>query len=239
MSLNVCTCDIVWGKLHRKVAELVADYGSYPKTKLLDIGCWDGLATLEYGKEAGLTKSNLYGIEVMPEQAKLANKVIQCKISDLEKNKFPFPSNFFDVVIANQVFEHLKNIYLPLSEIKRVIKPGGILIFSVPNLSSFHNRLLLVAGRQPTSIRSMGPHVRGFSQTEVRELLEFNGHFQVVRKVGVGFYPSFDPLTDSLAKALPNLSHTIIWVAEKRKSSKPTWLEEISSIDSLHMQSVF
>src|SRR6058998_2525147 len=57
-----------------------------------------------------------------------------------------------------QVFEHLKNVWLPMSEIARVLCAGGHLVFSVPNLASLHNRALLAFGRQPTSIRTFGPH---------------------------------------------------------------------------------
>ena len=90
---------------------------------------------------------------------------------DLETAKFPWPDASVDVIVCNQVFEHLKNIWLPMSEIHRVLAPGGWLLLSVPNLGSLHNRMMLGLGLQPTSIRTLGPHVRGYTAHEIRRYL--------------------------------------------------------------------
>src|SRR5205823_11009821 len=129
---------------------------------LLDIGCWDGASTARYGESLGAAA--LAGIEVFDGPARVAEeRGIDVARRDLERETFPWPDAAFDVVVANQVFEHLKNIWLPLSEAYRVLKAGGHLVVSVPNLASLHNRVLLAFGRQPTSIHTLGPHVRGYT----------------------------------------------------------------------------
>jgi 2-polyprenyl-3-methyl-5-hydroxy-6-metoxy-1,4-benzoquinol methylase len=70
---------------------------------------------------------------------------------DLETERFPAESGAFDVTVMNQVLEHLKNIFLPLTEICHVLKVGGHLAVSVPNICALHNLVLLMAGRQPTT----------------------------------------------------------------------------------------
>src|SRR4051812_8728831 len=128
---------------------------------LLDIGCWDGEATQLY---RDILRGPAYGIEVFCEPAASArSRGIEVAQLDLEADVFPWPEASIDVVVCNQVFEHLKNIFLPIAEIARVVRPGGALVFSVPNLAALHNRLMLLLGRQPSSIRVFGPHVRGFT----------------------------------------------------------------------------
>ncbi|MDP2593366.1 MAG: class I SAM-dependent methyltransferase [bacterium] len=52
---------------------------------------------------------------------------------DLNFDKLPYNENTFDLVTAFQVVEHLENPFLIAREVKRVLKPGGIFAFSVPN----------------------------------------------------------------------------------------------------------
>lgn len=230
------SCSAIYGEVHDATVSAVASLNLPASAKLLDVGCWDGEMTLRYASAADLKKENLYGIEIVPAEAKKAAKHFQVKVLDIEKDKFPYQDNFFDVIIVNQVFEHLKNIFHPITEIHRILKPGGHLVFSVPNLSSFHNRLLLLSGRQPTSIRAIGPHVRGYAAPEVVQFLEFNDHFKITKRIGVGFYPTVKPITGLVTRSFPNLSHTLVWVAEKKNTSRPSWVAEI---DKLDLQSEF
>jgi SAM-dependent methyltransferase len=46
--------------------------------------------------------------------------------------QIPFPENHFDTVFASEVFEHVFNLEEALSEIRRVLKPGGRLLFTCP-----------------------------------------------------------------------------------------------------------
>lgn len=204
---------------------LTRDTKSY---KLLDVGCWTAEATLRYCTSLGISSENCFGIDIFDHVVSEAAKHIKAHKVDLERDKFPFEDETFDIVICNQVFEHLKQIYLPMSEIHRVLKTKGILIFSVPNLASFHNRLLLLLGRQPTAIRIMGPHVRGFSHKDTIKFLEFNDLFKVKKVIGVGFYPFPIMIGRLLGRLFPNLSHTTIILAIKNsKGEKLDWYEEM------------
>lgn len=52
----------------------------------------------------------------------------------------PFPDNHFDSVFLIEVLEHVHNPHKAVSEIYRVLKPGGILVFSVPFIFPIHDR---------------------------------------------------------------------------------------------------
>jgi SAM-dependent methyltransferase len=191
---------------------------------VLDVGCWDGAATATY---AGILGGAASGVEVFADQAELARgRNIDVAVLDLETQAFPWQSATFDVVIANQVFEHLKNVWLPMSEIARVLKPGGHLLFSVPNLSSLHNRVMLAFGFQPSSIRTFGPHVRGFTYRQMKQFLTFGDCFRVRRVQGVGFYPASASLGAPLARLWSGASHTPILVAQRQSAAQHDgWLK--------------
>lgn len=98
-----------------------------PGGKVLDAGCGFGRDLL-YFLDKGFDS---YGIDASSELMKLAKKrapKANIKLVDL-RNKFPFKDNFFDGVWARNSLHHLepKSIKFTLSEIKRVLKPKGIL----------------------------------------------------------------------------------------------------------------
>lgn len=82
-----------------------------------------------------LTQNNtgidLVSTDIDPER----NPDIVCDVCDM-----PFPDNSFDAVFLIEVLEHVHNPPKALSEIYRVLKPGGTLIFSVPFIFPLHDR---------------------------------------------------------------------------------------------------
>lgn len=60
-----------------------------------------------------------------------------------------FADNSFDLAFFGELFEHVYDLPLLVSEIKRVLKPGGFLCLSTPNLAAWYNRILLLFGKCP------------------------------------------------------------------------------------------
>ena len=203
---------------------------------LLDVGCWDGSGTVERGRALGANR--LLGVEVYEGPADQASeRDIEVARIDLEAEPLPFPDRSVDVVVCNQVLEHLKNIWLPMSEMHRVLRPGGHAILSVPNLGSLHNRVLLAFGRQPTSIRVFGPHVRGYTLSEFSTLVERGGAYEIERKRGVGFYPIPSPWSRPLSALWAGASHTFIVLA--RKTSDRAMLSDYLGEESVGAQTFY
>ncbi|NQW48719.1 MAG: class I SAM-dependent methyltransferase, partial [Planctomycetes bacterium] len=141
-------CDTVHRALKAMITEALSRH-SPREGSLLDVGCWDGGGTVAYGEACHA--SDLFGVEVCEEQACSAEqKSITVARCNLEQPHFPWPEASMDIVVCNQVLEHLKNIFAVMDEIARVLKPGGILVASVPNLGSLHSRVMLLLGMQPS-----------------------------------------------------------------------------------------
>jgi len=182
--------------------------------KILDIGCgWgqDLTGLLEISKNI-----ELYGIEIDDEKiAACQQKNITIFKINCEKDRIPVDDNFFDVIIINQVLEHTKEIFFICSEISRVLKKQGILIIGVPNLASFHNRILLFFGYQPTCIELMGPHVRGFTAPSLKNFISIENYFIVKEITGANFYPAPPQISKILSKFFPQLSVSIFLLIER------------------------
>jgi methionine biosynthesis protein MetW len=218
-------CSLVLDEVHRSILSLLRQIASSEEvSSVLDVGCWDGSATVEYARATGGPRA--YGIEVFADPARAAAaRGVSVVVADLERERFPWPDQSMDLIVCNQVFEHLKNVWLPMSEMARVLRVRGHLVFSVPNLASLHNRVLLALGMQPTSIRTFGPHVRGFTLRQARAFLCTDGIFRVRRTAAVGFYPFPARLTRTLAALFPGAAHTsILWVEKVAHQAEWPWM---------------
>lgn len=113
--------------------------------RLLDIGCGNGLL-MKYLKD-NLVDVNfeLYGIDICDYKKDLEFKFI---VLDAEK-EIPFDNDFFDLILACEIIEHIRETDLLLKEIYRISKNNSLIIISTPNLASFFNRFLLLFGFQP------------------------------------------------------------------------------------------
>ncbi len=189
------------------VSAWVVDYCkaiNTPAPHLLDLGL--GAATDLLNIKSGLDRNlALFGIDSYePNIAMAMGHNIAVTQLNIEQDALPFADEFFDVVIANQILEHTKELFFIFSEVSRVLKKGGIFVIGVPNLASLHNRVALLFGLQPPSIEVLGPHVRGFTRVSMRTFAECDGYFKLETFAGSNFYPFPPPLSRILAKVAPN-----------------------------------
>jgi hypothetical protein len=134
-------------------------------------------------------------------------------VFDLETATFPAPDEDFELIVWNRDVVSLKNAVPALREVRRILRTGGIFIVTVPNLAALHNRLLLLAGRQPTTLHvNDGDHVRGVTARSMTRLLERDLGFRVQEVVGVGLAPITGAI---LPRRLRGLSHTVVWALRK------------------------
>jgi SAM-dependent methyltransferase len=132
---------------------------------------------------------------------------------DVEEAAFPAPNGHFDLVVWNRELVTVRRLGPALGEMRRVLQPGGMAILAVPNLAALHNRLLLLAGRQPTTLHiGSGDHIRGFTIPSMTRYLHRDLNFQVLRISGVGLAPV---TAAALPGPLRGLSHSVVWALQK------------------------
>jgi ubiquinone/menaquinone biosynthesis C-methylase UbiE len=98
-------------------------------SEVLEVGCGAG-HILEK-----IMSGNLHGIDISEIQIERAQKRLKgkVKLSKAPGEKIPYPDNHFDSVLCSEVIEHVLDPVEVLTEIKRVMKKGGILSLSIPN----------------------------------------------------------------------------------------------------------
>jgi ubiquinone/menaquinone biosynthesis C-methylase UbiE len=197
--------------------------------RVLDVGFGHGADLLNIRQIDPEREVSLYGIDAYgPSVEDGAGKGIQASLLDVETERLPFDDQYFDIVVANQIIEHTKDIFWIFSEISRVVKPNGIVIVGVPNLAALHCRLLLLWGDQPSCIEMLGAHVRGITKDAFERFITADGYFAVQEVKGTNFYP-FPPLMAKvLSRALPTLS--VCLIIRIRRTPKPgTFIEVLET----------
>lgn len=151
---------------------------------LLDFGCGDGT----FGYYAQEKYKFVHGVDISESAVKLSTEkgVIARK---LDSSILPYEDSFFDTVTILDVLEHVKDPVETISEISRVIKRGGTLILSVPNMRYWkHLYDLVVCGRFPVTSKDNlmydGGHIHYFTFKNIKEIIERYG-FIVTKKMGV------------------------------------------------------
>ena len=151
---------------------------------VLDIGARDG------GLKRFLPPGVVYqGIDIAPEFARP-----DVLIRDITQG-IPFPDGSYDFVFCIEVLEHVPNPFGTLSEFHRVLKPGGVLILSVPNPYHFKEiiwNLFRIPDRQG--------HLYGWTRQTMTRLGEMNG-FRLERSGGTYLHPPI-PIFALLARSI-------------------------------------
>lgn len=128
--------------MHTVDIQRLALAGDY---RLLDLGCGEGRHCVGLPATDGAT---IVGVDINPDD------IVRARAKVKEHNQFcvgaglaetpipqfsvadgghlPFADHFFDVVVCSEVLEHIADYGAVLAEIKRVLKPGGQLVVSVP-----------------------------------------------------------------------------------------------------------
>ncbi|MDQ8045401.1 MAG: class I SAM-dependent methyltransferase [Solirubrobacteraceae bacterium] len=174
---------------------------------MLDIGPHKGEFSERVAKRLGIT--DVHGIELMPEHVdEAASRGITVTLGDVDEG-LPFADGQFGVVLANQIIEHVRRTDQFLTEIRRVLRPGGIACVSTNNLGSWHNVISLALGYQPmpmhvsdevilgnpknpadgTAHEDAGrTHLRLFTAKALVDLAAHHG-LRTVEMKTVGYYP--------------------------------------------------
>ncbi len=183
---------------HRFILDPVFDPAANPRSdvalgllgggeRLLDIGCWDG-RLLERIRDARLYKE-LTGIDIVEAGVELSRKKgFDAQVVDLNAGFLPFPDQHFDGITFLAVLEHIFDPYSVIREIRRVLRPGGILVIDVPNVASVTNRARILLGRIPVTSHDSGwdgGHLHYFTKHALDRFLRDEG-FEILERKTTG-----------------------------------------------------
>lgn len=167
---------------------------------LLDVGCGVGLL-LDVARQRGY---RVCGVEISPYAADIARQRYRLEVNIGTLQDAKYQDRSFDVVIMNHVLEHLPEPLAVLSEIRRILKPGGVLAAGVPNFSSIFRRAL--RSRWPSLLPEQ--HLWHFSPATLEKLLAKSGFaVEAVKMVDNHPYHHHLPApVGFIAKALSSLA---------------------------------
>lgn len=136
--------------------------------------------------------------------------------------RFPLGDATFDGVFAGELIEHLFDTRLFLGECLRVLRPGGSLVLTTPNLAGAQDRLRFLAGRSPRQVDPLHEylhlHVRPFTASKLEEALRVAGFEDVTTRSNhlVWRFRSGRVLrSGTLGRLLPSLGASLIVAARR------------------------
>jgi 2-polyprenyl-3-methyl-5-hydroxy-6-metoxy-1,4-benzoquinol methylase len=151
--------------------------GLIPSTarRVLDVGCGAGRLgeALKARQEA-----EVVGIEMCGEAARAARgRLDAVHVGDAERLELPFAPGSFDAAVCGDVLEHLREPGLFLRRVRGWLRPGGVLVASIPNAR--HHGVLRMLLRGDWTYEPAGlldrTHLRFFTRGAILRLLEDSG----------------------------------------------------------------
>jgi 2-polyprenyl-3-methyl-5-hydroxy-6-metoxy-1,4-benzoquinol methylase len=203
---------------HRAHAKLLAAVGT--GRRVLDVGCSSGYLA-EPLSERGNT---IVGIELDPAAAREAERFCErVLVGDVETMELPLEPGSFDVVLCGDVVEHLRDPVASLARLRPLLKPGGRLVLSTPNVANWAIRLALLGGRWRYTDRGIldRSHTHLFTRATLVEALRAAGYDRIEVDFSVPVPGDSDAL-DAAAYAVGRLRPPLFayqWIAVAQTSS--------------------
>jgi SAM-dependent methyltransferase len=133
-------------------------YQDYPlESPTLDLGCGDGhFATVAFDRrlEVGIDPWTAPVLEA-------GQRGGYCLTVQGYGDRLPFPDGYFSSAVSNSVLEHIPDLDATVNEIGRVMKPGALFLFCVPN-HLFLSNLSVSNGLDRVGLRGLADAYRGF-----------------------------------------------------------------------------
>lgn len=159
----------------------------------LDVGCGNGIFSEEAKRKTGCRLVGIDGSKYALEEAKTRGFDRLELVSDFNTDALPFGDSEFDLCLCKDLLEHLLRPDFVVSEIRRVLKPGGHLLVHVPNHFTLHGRLKFLFSNDIDTYRYFEdakrwdfPHIRFFTHASLVDLLSSLG-FEVTQDLSHHF----------------------------------------------------
>jgi SAM-dependent methyltransferase len=189
----------------RRQAQMLAETlrGFAGPAVIVDLGCGDGSALAVAARHNPAHR--FAGIDWCGDALRRAQALGLTVVRGSINPSLPVADGAADVVIMSELIEHLVDPDGAVAEVRRVLRPGGSLLLSTPNLAAWYNRGLLAVGIQPifseVSLRGVfgrpgrvvAGHLRLFTRRALTEFLTASG-FRCVTVTGARYHDVPRPL---------------------------------------------
>jgi SAM-dependent methyltransferase len=185
----------VWRYGQDRRLQLIRSFVQIEGLRMLDVGC--GIGT--YVRHLQEFSSEVYGIDVSPKR--LSVNAMPGLVAGVGE-QLPFKPESFDLVLLNEVIEHVEDDVRTIEECVRVLRDGGYLVIFAPNrLYPFETHGVQIGKRYifgniplvnylPDSLRNrLVPHARAYRARELKRLV---GSVPLRTVVHSYVYPGFD-----------------------------------------------
>jgi 2-polyprenyl-3-methyl-5-hydroxy-6-metoxy-1,4-benzoquinol methylase len=171
--------------------DLISLMPSNPYQRVLEIGMGGG-DTLVYIKQRRLA-GEAVGIDLMSlpgsnQQNPLIDKVY---FLDLERENLPFSNEYFDVIIAGDILEHLINPWELLQNLNKILKVGGHMIISIPNIRDI-NAIYSILLKGTFGYTTQGifdkTHLRFFCKKDMIDLIESVNKLRIEKIIPIQYF---------------------------------------------------
>ncbi len=142
---------------YEQIARLIAQVNP---GRILDVGCGDG--RLARAIKRHCPGAIVRGCDVSEAALARCEGIDRRYAVDLNRERLPEPDGCFDAVIASEVIEHLVDPDAVVPELARVLRAGGTLLATVPNVAFWRYRLAAVCGHVP-SVTADARHLHSFN----------------------------------------------------------------------------
>lgn len=190
------------------------------KQEVLDVGCGEGVLSV-YLAQAGHKVTGIDEREASLKSAFALMRKYRASVNFqlADAQRLIFSNDAFDLIIYEEVLEHLKEPLMALKEARRVLRPKGKIIFSVPNFMSLRARMFKLLGFERLLL--CPDHKQNFNLRSISKLIESAGFriisltsdFIPIPKLALSLFLERRIL---LAQKFPSLGHHLIIYAQKQ-----------------------
>lgn len=181
---------------------------------ILDVGCGNGERSLEMSKIA----KEVVAFDIDEKSLREAKKKQQQRVKNLKflkidaNKKLPFKDNLFDLVLCQDVLEHVKDYRKTTREVIRVLKKRGLFLLTLPNKETSWKRLKKAAGQFWFSDRG---HVKEWDLKEIENFPK-ETCLQLIKKEPVVYDTPLTGFIDLLGGiSLSSYKRLVVWKRKK------------------------
>lgn len=170
----------VWRRGQDRRLAQIRQHVALEHRRILDVGCGLGM----YVAKLSEFSDQVYGVDIDPEKVGTASLTLP-NIYEAPAEQLPFPDQSFDVILLNEVLEHVADDRQTIRECYRCLVPGGQIVIYAPNRlypfethgfffgERYYFRLLPFVNWLPDFIRNrFCPHVRVYTAQQIQSLFD-------------------------------------------------------------------